>query len=152
MTEREQLHAVFRPRRARPVALGVAGVELAVLCGGALFVLPYDGPGTVGWADRLGIVTIAVAAAWLLWRLGSVAARPSESGLRVRNLLTGRELAWAQIVSVTFGGGGPWVLLDLADGDTLAVMAVQRADGAFGQAEATRLATLVALHSRTTRG
>jgi Bacterial PH domain len=151
VTEREQLHAVFRPRRARPVALWVAGVQFAVLAGGALLVLPYDGPGTVGWADRLGIMTIAAAAAWLLWRLGSVAAWPSETGLRVRNLLTGRELDWAQIVSVTFGGGGPWVLLDLDDGDTLAVMAVQRADGGFGQSEATRLATLVALHSRTSQ-
>ena len=34
------------------------------------------------------------------------------------------------------------------DGDTLAVMGVQRADGKRGLAEADRLATLVALHSR----
>ena len=148
MTEREQLHAVLRPRRARPVALWLAGVELAVLIGGSLFALPYDGPGAVGWFDRVGIISVGVAVAWLLWRLGTVAAWPSESGLRVRNLLTGRRLDWAEVVAVRFGGGGPWVTLDLTDGETLAVMAVQRADGPFGQAEATRLATLVALHSR----
>jgi Bacterial PH domain len=77
-----------------------------------------------------------------------VAAWPGEDGLRVRNLLTVNRLDWHEIVAVRLGGGGPWVMLDLDDGDTLAVMAVQRADGAFGQGEATRLATLVALHSQ----
>ena len=33
--------------------------------------------------------------------------------------------------------------LDLDDGDTLAVMAIQKADGAFGRAEAGRLSALV---------
>ena len=50
-----------------------------------------------------------------------------------------------------FGGGEPWVTLDLADGDTLAVMAIQRADGEDAVAEARRLATLVDVHSRTDR-
>ena len=151
MTEREQLHAVFRPRRARPVALWVAGTQWAVLAAGALFGLPYDGPGAVGWIDRLGIIAVASAVAWLLWRLGTVAAWPSEAGLQVRNLLIERRLDWREIVAVRFGGGGPWVMLDLDDGDTVAVMAVQRADGAAGQAEATRMATLVALHSQVQR-
>jgi hypothetical protein len=43
------------------------------------------------------------------------------------------------------------VQLDLADGDTLAVMGIQRADGAFAESEARRLATLVALHTTTQR-
>ena len=46
-----------------------------------------------------------------------------------------------------FGSGRPWVQLDLADGDTLAVMGIQRADGACADAEARRLATLVAQHT-----
>jgi hypothetical protein len=37
----------------------------------------------------------------------------------------------------------PWVVLDLSDGGTLAVMAVQRADGERGMAEARRLQALV---------
>jgi Bacterial PH domain len=147
VTEREQLHAVLRPRRARVSALGLALAQGIVLIVGSL-LLPYHGPGAVGWADRFGVIAISAAVAWLLWRLGTVAAWPSEQGLRVRNLITGRELAWAQIVAVRLGGGSPWVVLDLADGQTLAVMAIQRADGALGQAEATRLATLVALHSQ----
>ena len=42
-----------------------------------------------------------------------------------------------------FGGGEPWVTLDLDDTDTVAVMAIQRADGATAMTEAQRLAGLV---------
>ena len=38
----------------------------------------------------------------------------------------------------------PWVTLDLADADTVAVMAIQKADGPSAQDEAQRLAQLVA--------
>jgi hypothetical protein len=61
----------------------------------------------------------------------------------VRNLVITRRLEWAQIVSVEFGGGAPWVSLDLDDLDTVAVMAIQKADGAFGEQEASRLVALV---------
>jgi hypothetical protein len=55
------------------------------------------------------------------------------------------------VVAVRFGDGDPWVMLDLRDGDVLAVMAIQRADGAYAQAEARRLATLVAAGTGTPR-
>ena len=68
---------------------------------------------------------------------------PDGAGLTVRNLLLTRRVEWAEIVSVRFGQGRPWVSLDLADGTTLAVMAIQAADGARAAREARRLATLV---------
>ena len=74
-----------------------------------------------------------------------------ERGLTVRNLVLVRRLEWAEVVDVRFGEGRPWVQLDLADGDTLAVMAIQRADGPAAQREARRLATLVARHTATGR-
>jgi hypothetical protein len=40
------------------------------------------------------------------------------------------------------------VSIDLDDTDTVAIMAIQKADGAFGQAEAARLSALVQVHSR----
>ena len=49
----------------------------------------------------------------------------------------------AEVVGVQFGGGEPWVSLDLDDGDTLAVMAIQKADGDVSGREASRLAALV---------
>src|SRR3954449_5027775 len=146
MDDLRALHAPLRPKRSRAVAFAVAGFELVMF--GVLIVAVGDG---LGWVDRFGFVALAVAIAWFLWRLASVTAIPGDTGLIVRNLLLTRELAWPQIVSVRFGGGNPWVLLDLDDGETLPVMGVQRSDGPRATAEATRLATLVELHSPTDR-
>ena len=142
------LYAPFRPRRVRFVVWIFGGVEVAVLLGLAAF-LPATGPIPFHWPDRLGVVLVALAVVLVLSRFARLRAVPGPDGLRVRNVLFTRRLAWAQIVSVQFGGGMPWAVLDLTDGDTLAVMAVQRADGDRAINEARRLATLVALHSHT---
>lgn len=140
--DRARLHRPFRGHRGRAVGWGFAVVQAVVLLGAAALVHDQLGP-----FDWLGFVVIVLLVGWLLSRLAGVAAFPSEDGLLVRNLLLSRRLEWAEIVALRFAGGDPWALLDLSDGDTLAVMAIQRADGARGRAEADRLATLVALHS-----
>jgi Bacterial PH domain len=146
---RAGLHAPFRPHAARVVTLALAvlvALLTAVLVAALPSIAPEYGPG-----DLAGIALLGLAITWFCWRQASVSARVDESGLTVRNLVVSRRLAWAEIVSVRFGNGRPWVQLDLADGDTLAVMGIQRADGARADAEARRLATLVELHSRTAR-
>jgi hypothetical protein len=145
-----ELHVPFRSFRGRRVATGVAVAQGAVFVGIAA-VPPGRGALDFGWFDRLGFLLVGAAVAWVLSRFAGVRADPGEAGLVVRNLVVRRELAWAQIVGVRFGGGDPWVILDLSDGDTLPVMAIQRADGARGRREAGRLSTLVVLHSRTDR-
>ncbi|MDP9220932.1 MAG: PH domain-containing protein [Actinomycetota bacterium] len=135
------MDAAFRPRRARAVAVSVAVVSV-VLFGGLGALVPTAGP-----PDRVGIAAFGLAIAWFMWRYASLAAVPSAAGLRVRNLLTTRDLDWAEIVSVHLQVGAPWVTLDLDDGDSLAVMAIQKADGERGRAEASRLAGLVAAHA-----
>ena len=139
----DPLDAPFRPRLARVVPLVIAG--LVVVLTGVLVVV-MDSIGTL---DRVGFVLFSLAIAWFCWRQASVSAVPDATGLRVRNLLITTHVTWAQVVSVRFGQGRPWVQLDLADGDTLAVMGVQRADGPYAEREARRLATLVARRSTT---
>ncbi len=137
--------AVFAPRRTRGVALGLgAGVTLLLVLL-ALFV-----PGRYEWWDRAGFVVVAVLIDLFLWRQATVRAVPSERGLHVRNLVVRRDLEWSQVVSVRFGER-PWPQLDLDDGDTLAVMGIQRSDGERAQAEARRLAGLVARYSAADR-
>jgi len=148
--DRAALYAPFRPRLARAVALALA-VLVVVLTTALLLALPAAAGETYKAADRAGIGLVGLAIAWFCWRQASVRAAVDTTGVRVRNLMLSRELTWAEIVSVRFGEGRPWVQLDLADGDTLAVMGIQRADGAFAIGEARRLATLVALHTRTPR-
>jgi hypothetical protein len=142
-------YAVFRPRRGRRVALTMAVVALVIFTGGAL-LMPGVGPRPGGWgaSDRLLLTCCGLVLAASLWRFASIRAVPSTRGLVIRNLITTRTVDWAQIIRVQFGGGAPWVSVDLDDTDTVAVMAIQRADGAFGQAEAARLSALVQVHSR----
>ncbi|WP_448072244.1 PH domain-containing protein [Georgenia yuyongxinii] len=149
MTTAPELHLPFRPRAARRVAL-VLGV-LTVVGTIAIMVLVPQMPGvTFTLADHVGLVLLAASILWLLWRQGAVRALPDRSGLTVRNFILTRTVEWAEIVAVHFGDGSPWVQLDLSEGDTLAVMAIQRADGARAVAESRRLATLVALHEPRT--
>ena len=72
---------------------------------------------------------LGVVIAFLAWRYASITAVPSRAGLVVRNLVLTRTLEWPEVVGIQFGGGEPWVTLDLEDGDTVAVMAIQKADG-----------------------
>jgi hypothetical protein len=131
----------FRPQRARIVATAV-GVVAVVLFGAIGAFVP-----DAGVADRVAIAAFGLAIAGLMWRYATLAAVPLPEGLRVRNLLTTRTLEWGEIVGVHLQVGAPWVSLDLDDGDTLAVMAVQKADGERGRAEASRLARLVDAHT-----
>ena len=135
----------FRPVRARRTAIGFAIAQGLVLVALAV-ALPR-----AGWFDRIGFVSVGAAIAWGLLRFALLRADPTPRGLVVQNLLRREDLRWEQIVAVRFGDGDPWVVLDLSDGDVLAVMAIQRADGARALAEARRLATLVAAQSRTLR-
>ncbi len=147
---RADLHAAFRPVRGRRTAV-VIGVAQGLVLIWTAAAMPGVGPEAAHWYDRLGVLLVSAAIGVMLWRFARLAALPGEDGLVVRNLSGDRALAWAEVVQVRFGGGHPWVTLDLADGESLAVMAIQRADGPRADADARRLATLVALHSHTER-
>jgi len=126
------------------------GVLSILIFSGGAFSLPGADPLYGGWGliDRLVLALCGFAIAALLWRYASIRALPSREGLVIRNLVTTRTVEWAQIIRVQFGGGAPWVSVDLDDTDTVAVMAIQKADGVFGRAEASRLSALVQVHSR----
>ncbi|GAB6937729.1 hypothetical protein JCM11754A_12530 [Isoptericola variabilis] len=130
----------FRPLWGQ-VAAWFVWVVAAV--GSVVVGLASNGPMGAAAVNKVSFVVFALAVTWLLWRLGGVHAVPSEEGLRVRNLVRSRTLAWPEIVEVRLGPNDPWVRLDLADGGTIAVMGIQRADGERGMAEARRLRSLV---------
>lgn len=139
-------YAPFRPRSGRWVPLAAGVVTIAVF-GFVALTLPKGG--VTGWTgvDAAALFLFGAAMAAFLWRYTAIKAVPSDEGLLVRNLFLTRTLSWAEILGVQFGGGSPWLILDLADTEQLAVMAVQRADGAFARQEAERLAALVQAHA-----
>ena len=146
LPDRAHLYAPFRPRMAR-VTSGVLGALLLV--GTAALVLSlYD---WLRLPSAIGVSLVGLGMVWFCWRQATVRADVDERGIVVRNLAITTRLEWAEIVSVRFGAGRPWVQLDLSDGDVLSVMGVQQSDGPRAAREASRLATLVALHSQTPR-
>jgi hypothetical protein len=128
----------FRGRFGTPAAYGLALLSV----GGCTFVALAAN--TADTANRVAMIVFGVLGAVIAWRFGAVRAVPDPAGLTVVNYATSRRLAWAEIVTVRFGPNDPWVHLDLADGDVLAVMGIQRADGEHGMSEARRLVALIA--------
>lgn len=133
----------FVPRRGRLVASVLAVLTLAIFLLVAIFV-----PERFHLVDRLGFFLIGLGVAGLLSRYMTIRAVPRADGLLVRNLGPQQVVPWAEIEAVRFSDGMPWVRLDLADGDDLAVMAIQRADGSGSLDEAQRLSDLVGGHQR----
>ena len=142
--------APFRPRRARWVGYPLAA--LCVLAVVALSVALSNAPAS-GWTglDSAFAITFGVVVAAGLVRLVGVRAVPTEHALVVRNVVYTREVEWAAVLGVRFSGESPWLTLDTDDGENLAVMAVQKADGAYADAEGLRLARLVDRHAPQVR-
>jgi hypothetical protein len=118
----------WRPFGVR-IAGTIAGVLLLVLCVAAWLALgehirsrftPLQRATLVG----LGVLGAAVWFALLRSRLTAEVDRVAVvNGYRRRNL------EWAQIVAVRLRRGAPWAEMDLADGTSIPVMAIQGSDG-----------------------
>lgn len=138
---------VFRPRRGAWVAWGAA---IAVVVVFVVLAVALPSVGIVSWGtpDRVMLGAFGLALALGLTRFTRLRAEPSPQGLRVVNLVQTHDLEWSEVLQVGFSGGAPWAVLELTDTEQVAVMAIQRADGEYGRAEAARLSALVEHHSR----
>ena len=132
--------APFRPRRGRILPLVMASIAV-VVCTVVAIGMGAAGEWQVG--DQLALVGLGLGLAAFLGRYASIKAVPDGVGLTVRNLMLTRTVSWDEILEVRFPDGAPWVTLELDDTDEVAVMAIQRADGATAMTEAQRLAGLV---------
>ncbi|WP_345714115.1 PH domain-containing protein, partial [Kineococcus glutinatus] len=118
-----QLGEPFRPRRARAVGYPLAAALFVVFAVVGVAVLLTDYP---GWTvlDTVLCTGFGALLAAVLLRLVGIRALPGPDALVVRNVVFTTSVPWASIVAVRFGGADPWLLLDLDDGQALAVMAV----------------------------
>ncbi|MCT1828568.1 PH domain-containing protein [Brevibacterium luteolum] len=96
------------------------------------------------WMNALGVIFGAV-----VWRVGAIAAFVTDEALIVRNIFSTTRVEWTRILSISFHprGGDSWVTLDLSDGSTLSVMAIQSADGDRARYACERLRRLVDTYS-----
>lgn len=141
---------VFRPRLARAVIYPCLVLVVGALVAGAV-TLPSTGRHAWGTGSRLALVAFAALVAWFLHRLASVRVVADERGVTVVNILRSKRLEWAEIVGVRLLRDDAWMMLDLADGEAMAAMGVQKSDGAHAQEQARQFARLVNDHTRTAR-
>jgi PH (Pleckstrin Homology) domain-containing protein len=137
-----------RPVRLRRVAIAIAVVVvvmfvvIAVLLGNTSSEGVEFGPG-----DQVAMVVLGliVAAGVLLIARPTVVA--DVDGLRVRNILSTKDVPWEIVRMVSFPDGSPWAMLELADDERLAVLGVQASDGPRAVEAVRGLRALQARHA-----
>ncbi|BEP16009.1 hypothetical protein acdb102_43200 [Acidothermaceae bacterium B102] len=110
----------IRGRRAAFVAAAV--LFLGAIALGAALPEPFKG------GDKIAVACIGIPIAGVLLLLARPSLTVSADGLVVRNLVGSRRLGWAEVVAVRLGPDDSWASLDVADGTSLAVMALQTMD------------------------
>lgn len=99
--------------------------------------------------QRLSLLGVLAAVLALLNGIFRTSALAEASGLTVTNGYKVRRYEWAEVVRVSLHRNRPWALLDLSDGNTLAVMAIQVSDGQRARLAARELALVMADRSAT---
>jgi hypothetical protein len=91
-----------------------------------------------GTLVSLGLIAFA---AWFALVRSRVTA--AADGLTVVNGYRRRDLEWAQVLGVSLRRGAPWAGLDLSDGTSIAVLAIQGSDGARAVSAVRALRALI---------
>ena len=136
------------PRTYRPVGARIAAASASAALVAAITLVWVRMPASVR-ADftipqrvtLLGFLLVGLA---LLYAIFRTAARADAEGLTIVNGYRLHRVTWPEVVRVSLSPSRPWALLDLADGTTLSVMALQTADGARGVRAARELAVMAA--------
>jgi hypothetical protein len=125
--------AVDLPKTWRPFGVRMAGwifgTALLIVAAGAWISLPDSAKENYSLWQRITTVLLFggfLAAEYGLMRCRATAAK---DGLTVVNGYKVRVFAWSQIVAIKLPVGAPWAVLDLDDGTTCSVMALQGSDG-----------------------
>lgn len=143
------------PYRIRPIGVRFAAAAATFAIVFVVVVLwlamSDDVRATFDAFQRITLLAVFAAMIALLYALFRTSALATQDGLRVINGYKVREVEWAEIVRLTFSRNRPWALLDLADGSTVSVMAIQTSDGERAREAAAKLAKVIAEHSRTQR-
>jgi hypothetical protein len=132
----------WRPLGARVVGIALA-VCLAAACVGAAIALGPESRAKFTIFQKGTLIFTVLGYGAVLYALLRSRAVATEAGLVVVNGYRRREYSWAEIVEVRLMRGAPWVTLDLADGTSASVMAVQGSDGERAKIAARQIRLLV---------
>jgi hypothetical protein len=134
-----------RPQRLRVVCWILAVVVVALFSAIATALRGRtEGGGVFAAGDQAAMIGLGLLLAAGILSLTRPRVNADRDGIRVRNVIGGYELPWSVVRHVTFNDHSPWASLELADDDTIALLAVQAVDKEYA-VEAVR--GLRALHA-----
>jgi hypothetical protein len=137
-----------RPVRLRRVAVGIAAVVVLVFAVISVLLGGTSSEGVVfGVGDQVAMMVMGLLVASGVLLLARPAVLADLHGVRVRNIATTRDVPWEVVREVAFRDGSPWAMLELADDDQLAVLAIQASDGPRAVAAVRGLRALHARHA-----
>jgi hypothetical protein len=147
--------AVTLPHTWRPYGVRVAGIVLGGLLL-ALVIVVWIALGPEIRArfttfQRVTLVCFGVLGFMALHALTRSRVSADAHGLTVVNGYRARQLEWSQVVGVNLRRGAPWAGMDLSDGTSISMVAIQGSDGQRAVRAVRQLRRLVAEHSRTDR-
>jgi hypothetical protein len=148
MAEPGQLTKVYRPLGARMVSAVSAGVLIALVAF-LWLMLPERVRGEFDWFQRGTLIAFFVAVLVVLYGIFRTRVDVSERGVSVTNGYRHYDFDWPEIVSISLTPHRPWALVDLADGSTRAVMALQTSDGPRATRSAQEIGAMISARSAT---
>ncbi len=140
----------WRPLGVRVVGL-IAGVALLALCVAAWIALGEDIRSRFTPFQKSTLVALGLLGAGVWYALLRSRLSATDDDVAVVNGFRARHLDWAQIVAVRLRRGAPWAEMDLSDGTTIPVMAIQGSDGDRAKAAVREFRRVLAARSRTDR-
>jgi hypothetical protein len=150
MTDRITLPHTWRPFGAR-----IAGVVL----GGMLFALVVGV--WIAWGSdvrarftlfqRSTLIAMGLIGFSVLYALMRSRVTADDSGVTVVNGYRRRAYEWSQVIAVNLRRGAPWAGMDLSDGTSISMLAIQGSDGQRAIRAVRELRRLLAENSRTER-
>jgi hypothetical protein len=139
--------AVSLPHTWRPFGARIAviffGTMLVVICAFAWFGFDPEIRAKFTLFQRSTIVFIGLLYAVAGYALARSRVVASESGVVVVNGYRRHDYEWAEVLSIHLPPGAPWATIDLADGTTASLLAIQGSDGDRARAAVRTLRSLI---------
>lgn len=141
-----RLVARFRPLGIRwaAIALGLALLAIVITIWVAF---PEETREKFTLLQRLTLVGFGVVTVLAGYALGRCRIDAREDGLLVVNGFRARLYPWGKISRITLRHGGPWAILELADGTTASAMGIQGSDGTRAVTQVKRLRSIMSAHT-----
>ncbi|MCW2832548.1 MAG: hypothetical protein JWN68_501 [Nocardioides sp.] len=136
------LPRTWRPFGAR-IAVIVLGTMLLLLCTFAWLGFDPEVRAKFTFFQRSTLVFLGLLAGSVGHALTRSRVVASEKGLAVVNGYRRHDYEWPEVLAVHLPPGAPWATIDLADGTTASLLAIQGSDGARARTAVRTLRALI---------